>query len=116
VKRIGVCGLGDHQEPGHRDLRARSPPTPRLARRSAGTIEAYGWFIEMFVATPLERVRAARPQGHVRQGAGRSDQGHTGIDDPTSPRVPRKCGIDTTRITDEAAQEVLLYLGQKGFI
>jgi sulfate adenylyltransferase len=44
-------------------------------------------------------------------------KGYTGIDDPYEvPKTP-ELSIDTTQITpDEAAQEILLYLGQKGYI
>jgi sulfate adenylyltransferase len=44
-------------------------------------------------------------------------KGFTGIDDPYEEPVSPEVRIDTTNITpDEAAQEILLYLGQKGFI
>ena len=36
----------------------------------------------MFVDTPIEDVREARPEGAVQEGPGRRAQGFTGIDDP----------------------------------
>jgi sulfate adenylyltransferase len=44
-------------------------------------------------------------------------KGYTGIDDPyEAPETP-EVRLDTTHITpDEAAQEILLYLGQKAYI
>jgi sulfate adenylyltransferase len=44
-------------------------------------------------------------------------QGFTGVDDPYEEPEAPELEIDTTDISpDEAAQEILLYLGQKGFI
>ena len=44
-------------------------------------------------------------------------KGYTGIDDPYEEPESPEVRIDTTHITpDEAAQEILLFLGQKGFI
>jgi sulfate adenylyltransferase len=44
-------------------------------------------------------------------------KGYTGIDDPYEAPVAPELRINTTNITpDEAAQEVLLYLGQRGYI
>jgi sulfate adenylyltransferase len=44
-------------------------------------------------------------------------KGFTGIDDPYEEPESPEVRIDTTNITpDEAAQEILLYLGQKGYI
>ncbi len=44
-------------------------------------------------------------------------KGFTGIDDPYEIPESPEVRIDTTHITpDEAAQEVLLYLGHKGYI
>ena len=44
-------------------------------------------------------------------------KGFTGVDDPyESPRQP-ELSIDTTGLTpDEAAQEILLLLGRRGYI
>ena len=44
-------------------------------------------------------------------------KGFTGVDDPYEiPKSP-ELSIDTTHLTpDEASQEILLYLGQRGFI
>jgi sulfate adenylyltransferase len=44
-------------------------------------------------------------------------KGYTGIDDPYEVPMAPELRINTTDITpDEAAQEVLLYLGQRGYI
>ena len=44
-------------------------------------------------------------------------KGFTGVDDPYEIPESSELSIDTTDISpDEAAQEVLLFLGQKGFI
>jgi sulfate adenylyltransferase len=44
-------------------------------------------------------------------------KGFTGVDDPYEAPASPEVRIDTTDVTpDEAAQEVLLFLGQKGYI
>ena len=44
-------------------------------------------------------------------------KGFTGVDDPYEVPESAEVRIDTTDLTpDEAAQEVLLFLSQKGFI
>ena len=44
-------------------------------------------------------------------------KGYTGVDDPYEIPQSPELSIDTTDISpDEAAQEILLYLGQRGYI
>jgi sulfate adenylyltransferase len=44
-------------------------------------------------------------------------KGFTGVDDPYEIPESPEVRIDTTELTpDEAAQEILLFLGQKGYI
>ncbi len=81
------------------------------------TIEAYGGFIEIFVATPLEVCEQRDRKGMYAKARAGLIKGYTGIDDPyEEPRAP-EVRIDTTNSApDEAAQEILLFLGQKGFL
>ncbi|ACN15614.1 CysC [Desulforapulum autotrophicum HRM2] len=44
-------------------------------------------------------------------------KGFTGVDDPYEDPINPELRIDTTNLTpEEAAQEVMLYISQKGFI
>jgi sulfate adenylyltransferase len=71
----------------------------------------------MFVATPLEVCEQRDRKGMYAKARAGLIKGYTGIDDPYEAPESPEVRIDTTGITpDEAAQEVLLYLGQKGFI
>ncbi|MBF0205009.1 MAG: bifunctional sulfate adenylyltransferase/adenylylsulfate kinase, partial [Desulfamplus sp.] len=80
-------------------------------------IEAYGGFFEVHVATPIEECEKRDRKGMYARARAGLLKGFTGVDDPYE--VPEKCEItiDTTNITpDEAAHEILLYIGQNGFI
>jgi sulfate adenylyltransferase len=81
------------------------------------TIEAYGGFIEVFVSTPIAECEKRDRKGMYAKARAGLIKGFTGVDDPYDIPVSPEVRIDTTDITpDEAAQEILLYLGQKGFI
>jgi sulfate adenylyltransferase len=81
------------------------------------TIEAYGGFVEVHVATPLAICEKRDRKGMYAKARAGLIKGFTGIDDPyEEPQAP-EVRIDTSHITpDEAAQEILLFLGQKGFL
>ena len=69
------------------------------------------------MATPLEVCEQRDRKGMYAKARAGLIKGYTGIDDPyEAPEAP-EVRIDTTGITpDEAAQEILLYLGQRGFM
>jgi sulfate adenylyltransferase len=92
-------------------------PYERTRTEIRQAIEAHGGFIEVHVSTPLEECEKRDRKGMYAKARAGLIKGYTGIDDPYEvPRSP-ELRIDTTQITpDEAAQEILLYLGQKGFI
>ncbi len=80
-------------------------------------IEAYGGFIEVHVATPLAVCESRDRKGMYAKARAGLIKGYTGIDDPYEEPESPEVRIDTSAITpDEAAQEILLYLGQRGFI
>jgi sulfate adenylyltransferase len=69
------------------------------------------------VATPLEECERRDRKGMYAKARAGLIKGYTGIDDPYEAPESPEVRIDTTGISpDEAAQEILLYLGQKGFI
>jgi len=69
------------------------------------------------VATPLEECEKRDRKGMYAKAKAGLIKGFTGVDDPYEIPESPEVRIDTTAITpDEAAQEILLYLGQKGYI
>ena len=81
------------------------------------TIEAYGGFVEVHVATPIEICEKRDRKGMYAKARAGLIKGFTGVDDPYEEPENPEVRIDTTEITpEEAAQEILLYLGQRGYI
>jgi len=116
VKRIGFVAS---EITKNRGIAICAPIAPYAKTRSEirRTIEAYGGFIEVFVATPLEVCEQRDRKGMYAKARAGLIKGYTGIDDPYEAPDSAEVRIDTTGISpDEAAQEILLYLGQKGFI
>ena len=80
-------------------------------------IEAYGGFIEVHVATPIETCESRDRKGMYAKARAGLIKGFTGVDDPYEEPENPEVRIDTTNLTpDESAQEILLMLGQKGYI
>ena len=80
-------------------------------------IKQYGTYIQVYVSTPLEeceRRDVKRLYAKARSGV---LKGFTGIDDPFEKPESSELNIDTTSISPEqAVQEVMLYLEQKGLV
>lgn len=92
-------------------------PYEQTRREIRQTIENYGGFIEVHVSTDiLECERRDRKGMYARARAGLI-KGFTGVDDPYEPPVNPELRIDTIdRTPSECAQEILLFLGKKGYI
>ena len=89
--------------------------TIRLEIRSA--IEASGGFIEIHVSTPLEECEKRDRKGMYAKARAGLIKGFTGIDAPYEVPESPELKINTTDMSpEESAQEVLLFLGQKGYI
>jgi sulfate adenylyltransferase len=81
------------------------------------TIENYGGFFELHVSTPIEVCEKRDRKGMYAKARAGLIKGFTGVDDPYEMPKSPELRIDTTALTpDEAAQEVLLLLGQEGYI
>ncbi|MBE0584047.1 MAG: adenylyl-sulfate kinase, partial [Desulfofustis sp.] len=80
-------------------------------------ISRYGGYIEIHVSTPLEICEQRDRKGlYAKARAGRI-KGVTGITDPYHPPVSPELRIDTSKVTPlEAAQEIMLYLQQQGYV
>jgi sulfate adenylyltransferase len=80
-------------------------------------IAGYGGYVEVFMATPLSVCEQRDRKGLYAKARAGLVKGVTGIDDPYVPPSDPDIVIDTTELTPlEAAQEVLLYLQEKGYV
>jgi sulfate adenylyltransferase len=92
-------------------------PYAQTRRELRKEIETYGGFIEVHVATPLEVCEQRDRKGMYAKAKAGLIKGFTGVDDPYEAPSAPEVRIDTSTMTpDESAQEILLLLGQKGFI
>ena len=81
------------------------------------TIESYGGFIEVHVSTPIEICEKRDRKGMYAKARAGLIKGYTGVDDPYEIPQAAELQIDTTDMTpDEATQQIMLFLQQKGFI
>jgi sulfate adenylyltransferase len=81
------------------------------------TIEAYGGFFEVHVSTPIEVCEKRDRKGMYAKARAGLIKGYTGVDDPYEAPQSPELRIDTSAITpDEATQQIMLLLQQKGFI
>jgi len=80
-------------------------------------IEIHGGFIEVHVSTPIEECEKRDRKGMYAKARAGMIKGFTGVDDPYEFPESPEVRVDTTDLRpDEAAQEILLLLGQKGYI
>jgi sulfate adenylyltransferase len=81
------------------------------------TIEVYGGFFEVHVSTPIEVCEKRDRKGMYAKARAGLIKGYTGVDDPYEAPQSPELRIDTSAITpDEATQQIMLLLQQKGFI
>ncbi len=116
VRRIGFVAS---EITKNRGIAICAPIAPYAKTRNEirTVIEAYGGFIEVHVATPIETCENRDRKGMYAKARAGLIKGFTGVDDPYETPVSPEVCIDTTNLTpEEAAQEILLLLGQKGFI
>jgi sulfate adenylyltransferase len=116
VQRIGFVASAITK---NRGIAICAPIAPYAATRREirKTIEAYGGFIEVHVSTTLDVCESRDRKGMYAKARAGLIKGFTGVDDPYEvPECPEVV-IDTIHFTpDEAAQEVLLVMGQRGYI
>jgi sulfate adenylyltransferase len=116
VRRIGFVAS---EITKNRGIAICAPIAPYTVTRSEirKLIEDYGGFTEVHVSTPIEVCEQRDRKGMYAKARAGLIKGYTGVDDPYEvPQSPELC-IDTTDITpDEAAQQILLFLRQKGYI
>jgi len=92
-------------------------PYESSRREVRSVIEAYGGFIEVHVATPIEECEKRDRKGMYAKARAGLITGFTGVDDPYEVPGSPELSIDTTAMTPaEAAQEVMLFLSNRGYI
>ena len=92
-------------------------PYEESRRHNRELISSYGGYIEIYLSTPLEVCEQRDRKGLYAKGRSGKVKGVTGIDDPYIPPSNPEITIDTREMSpDEAAQEVLLYLEENGYI
>jgi sulfate adenylyltransferase len=116
VRRIGFVA-GEITK--NRGIAICAPIAPYAVTRSEirRLIETHGGFAEVHVSTPIEICEKRDRKGMYAKARAGLIKGYTGVDDPYEVPESPELSIDTTDITpDEAAQQILLYLQQKGYI
>lgn len=116
VRRIGFVAS---EITKNRGIAICAPIAPSSVTRSQirSIIEAYGGFIEVHVSTPINVCEKRDRKGMYAKARAGLIKGFTGVDDPYEIPESPELRIDTTGLTpDEAAKEILLFLGQKGYI
>ncbi len=116
VKRIGFVA-GEITK--NRGIAICAPIAPYTATRNEvrRVIEAYGGFIEVYISTPIEECEKRDRKGMYAKARAGLITGFTGIDDPYQVPESADISIDTTHLTpDEAVQEILVLLGERGYI
>ena len=116
VRRIGFVA-GEITK--NRGIAICAPIAPYNGTRAEirNAIENYGGFVEVHVSTPIKVCEKRDRKGMYAKARAGLIKGFTGVDDPYEIPESPEVRIDTTELTpDEAAQEILLFLGQKGYI
>ena len=116
ITRIGFVA-SEITKNGGIALCAPIAPYEESRRRNRELISRYGGYIEIYVSTPLEICEQRDRKGLYAKARAGKVKGVTGVSDPYNPPVNPELLIDTTDISPtEAAQEVLLYLEEQGYI
>ena len=92
-------------------------PYERTRSRIRAAIEAHGGFFEVHVATPISVCEKRDRKGMYAKAKAGLLKGFTGVDDPYEVPSNPELSIDTSNLTpDEAVQQILLLLSEKGFV
>jgi sulfate adenylyltransferase len=116
VKRIGFVAS---EITKNRGIAICAPIAPYAATRREirKSIEIHGGFIEVHVATPIEVCEQRDRKGMYAKARAGLIKGFTGVDDPYEVPQSPELRVNTAGVTpDEVAQEILLFLGQRGYI
>ena len=116
VRRIGFVA-SEITKNGGIAICAPIAPYPEAREHNRNLISQFGGFVEVFMNTPLEVCEQRDRKGLYAKARAGLVKGVTGIDDPYIPPASPEVAIDTTEMTPaEAAQVILLYLEEQGYI
>ena len=116
VKRIGYVA-SEITKNGGIAICAPIAPFQDSRQYNRSQISQHGTYIQVHVSTPLEECERRDVKGLYAKARAGILKGFTGIDDPFEAPESSELNIDTTNISPEqAVQEVMLYLEQKGFV
>lgn len=116
IKRIGYVASEITKNGG---IAICAPIAPYTATRRAvrEMVEAFGAFVEVHVATPIEECERRDRKGLYKQAREGKIKEFTGISDPYEEPLNPELRVDTSDIdVDNAAHQVLLKLEQMGLI
>ncbi|MGE0084819.1 MAG: bifunctional sulfate adenylyltransferase/adenylylsulfate kinase [Desulfococcaceae bacterium] len=116
VRRIGFVAS---EITKNRGIAICAPIAPYENTRSEirKNIEAYGGFAEVHVSTPIGECEKRDRKGMYAKARAGMIKGFTGVDDPYEIPANPEIRIDTTHLSpNEAVKEILLFLGEKGYI
>ncbi|MCG8637936.1 MAG: bifunctional sulfate adenylyltransferase/adenylylsulfate kinase [Desulfobacterales bacterium] len=116
VKRIGFVAS---EITKNRGIAICAPIAPYERTRAdiRNAIEAHGGFFEIHVATPITICEKRDRKGMYAKAKAGLLKGFTGVDDPYEIPENPELSIDTSNLTpDEAVQEILLLLNDKGYV
>lgn len=116
ITRIGFVA-SEITKNGGIALCAPIAPYEESRRHNRELISKYGGYVEVYVSTPFDVCEQRDRKGLYAKARAGKVKGVTGVDDPYVPPSNPDITIDTTELTpDEAAQEVLRYLAEHGYI
>ena len=116
IRRIGFVAS---QITKNRGIAICAPIAPYedSRRHNREIISKYGGYIEVYLCTPLETCELRDAKGTYAKARAGKIKGFTGVDDPYVPPGSPEITIDTRELNPmEAAQKVLLYLEEQGYI
>jgi sulfate adenylyltransferase len=116
ITRIGFVA-SEITKNGGIALCAPIAPYEEPRRENRELISSYGGYVEVYLSTPIDVCEQRDRKGLYAKAKAGTVKGVTGVDDPYVPPTHPEITIDTAEVTpDEAAQEVLLYLEEQGYI
>lgn len=116
VRRIGFVA-SEITKNGGIAICAPIAPYPDARAHNRQLISRYGGFVEVYMNTPLQICEQRDRKGLYAKARAGLVKGVTGIDDPYIPPSNPEVTIDTTQMTPvEAAQVILLYLEEQGYL
>jgi sulfate adenylyltransferase len=116
IQRIGFVA-SEITKNGGIAICAPIAPYEESRRHNRKLISRYGGYIEVHVATPMEVCEQRDRKGLYARAKSGYVKGVTGVDDPYEAPMRPEITLDTTELTpDEAAQEVLLFLEEQGYL